>query len=66
MISSWLQDTAGTARDRLKRVEQLRSVATQAVTGAEINTQQLPGHESQKMTDKYNDDRGKDWTEPAI
>lgn len=26
-----------------------------------LDTQKLLGHKSKKMTDKYNDDRGKDW-----
>ncbi|ELV57998.1 hypothetical protein EC991775_1522, partial [Escherichia coli 99.1775] len=26
-----------------------------------INPQKLLGHKSRKMTDRYNDDRGKDW-----
>ncbi|EFE93974.1 hypothetical protein HMPREF0758_4069 [Serratia odorifera DSM 4582] len=26
-----------------------------------INTQHLLGHKSQQQTDRYNDDRGKDW-----
>lgn len=31
-----------------------------------IDTQKLLGHKSQQMTDKYNDDRGKDWVVVAI
>lgn len=27
----------------------------------EVDIQKLLGHKSRKMTDKYNDDRGKDW-----
>lgn len=26
-----------------------------------LDTQKLPGHKSREMTDRYNDDRGKDW-----
>ncbi|CBJ46196.1 putative integrase (partial), partial [Erwinia amylovora ATCC 49946] len=26
----------------------------------------LPGHKSQKMTDKYNEDRGKEWVVIAV
>ncbi|MFZ1872215.1 MAG: integrase, partial [Chania sp.] len=31
-----------------------------------INTQLLLGHKSQKQTDRYNDDRGKDWITIAV
>lgn len=27
----------------------------------EVDIQKLLGHKSRKITDKYNDDRGKDW-----
>jgi len=30
------------------------------------DTQKLPGHTSQKMTDRYHDDRGKDWIMVAV
>jgi integrase len=31
-----------------------------------IDTKQLLGHKNQQMTDKYNDDRGRDWTVVAV
>ncbi|ELV7529536.1 integrase, partial [Edwardsiella ictaluri] len=31
-----------------------------------LETQKLLGHKSQKMTDKYNDDRGKEWMVIAV
>lgn len=38
-----------------------RSLSERLYRDQGIDTQKLLGHKSQKMTDKYNDDRGKDW-----
>ena len=57
--------------DRADRVLMLTS-STQAPkgTGAEhkalLDTQTLLGRKSKAMTDKYNDDRGKDWKVLAV
>ena len=38
-----------------------RSLSERIYREQGIDTQKLLGHKSRKMTDKYNDDRGKDW-----
>lgn len=43
-----------------------RSLSERLYRDQGINTQKLLGHKSQKMTDKYNDDRGKEWQIIAI
>lgn len=43
-----------------------RSLSERLYREQGINTQKLLGHKSQKMTDKYNDDRGKEWQIIAI
>ncbi|HBO25094.1 MAG TPA: integrase [Providencia sp.] len=43
-----------------------RSLSERLYREQGINTQKLLGHKSQKMTDKYNDDRGKEWQIVAI
>lgn len=39
-----------------------RSLSERLYREQGLDTQKLLGHKSRKMTDKYNDDRGKDWT----
>lgn len=43
-----------------------RSLSERLYKEQGINTQKLLGHKTQKQTDRYNDDRGKDWTTVAI
>lgn len=43
-----------------------RSLSERLYRDQGINTKDLLGHKSQKMTDKYNDDRGKDWVKVVI
>ncbi|EMH0061428.1 tyrosine-type recombinase/integrase [Providencia rettgeri] len=43
-----------------------RSLSERLYRDQGINTKDLLGHKSQKMTDKYNDDRGKEWQIIAI
>lgn len=43
-----------------------RSLSERLYREQGINTQKLLGHKSQKMTNKYNDDRGKEWQIIAI
>lgn len=38
-----------------------RSLAERLYKAQEINTKELLGHKSQRQTDRYHDDRGKDW-----
>ena len=38
-----------------------RSLSERLYREQGLDTQKLLGHKSRKMTDKYNDDRGKDW-----
>ncbi|EAA6491013.1 integrase, partial [Salmonella enterica] len=38
-----------------------RSLSERLYREQGVDTQKLLGHKSRKMTDKYNDDRGKDW-----
>lgn len=38
-----------------------RSLSERLYRAQGINTQHLLGHKSQQQTDRYNDDRGKDW-----
>ncbi|WP_275074784.1 phage integrase Arm DNA-binding domain-containing protein [Providencia rettgeri] len=40
---------------------ELRSLSERLYREQGIDTQKLLGHQNQKMTDKYNDDRGKEW-----
>lgn len=55
----WEDGTAPTFHEQ-------RSLSERIYRSQGIDTQQLLGHKTQKMTDKYNDDRGKDWIEIAI
>lgn len=43
-----------------------RSLSERLYKEQGINTQKLLGHKTQKQTDRYNDDRGKDWTIIAV
>jgi integrase len=43
-----------------------RSLSERLYKEQGINTQKLLGHKTQKQTDSYNDDRGKDWTTIAV
>ena len=43
-----------------------RSLAERLYREQGLNTQQLLGHKNQLQTDKYNDDRGKEWTVVAV
>ena len=43
-----------------------RSLAERLYKEQGIDTKKLLGHKSQKQTDRYNDDRGKDWTTVAL
>lgn len=38
-----------------------RSLSERLYREQGLDTQKLLGHKSRKMTDRYNDDRGKDW-----
>ncbi|MGP3593081.1 phage integrase Arm DNA-binding domain-containing protein [Vagococcus sp. WN89Y] len=50
----WENGTAPTFHEQ-------RSLSERLYREQGIDTQKLLGHKSKKMTDKYNDDRGKDW-----
>lgn len=43
-----------------------RSLSERLYREQGLDTQKLLGHKSQKMTDKYNDDRGKGWMIIAV
>ncbi|MGS4241860.1 site-specific integrase [Serratia marcescens] len=43
-----------------------RSLAERLYSEQGLNTQLLLGHKSQKQTDRYHDDRGKDWITVAV
>ncbi len=43
-----------------------RSLSERLYSEQGVNTQMLLGHKSSKMTDKYHDDRGKEWSEVAV
>ncbi|WP_369788520.1 phage integrase Arm DNA-binding domain-containing protein [Rouxiella sp. WC2420] len=43
-----------------------RSLSERLYRAQGIDTQKLLGHKNQQMTDRYNDDRGKDWVVLAI
>ncbi|WP_346775673.1 hypothetical protein [Erwinia sp. JH02] len=43
-----------------------RSLSERLYRDQGIDTQTLLGHKSRSMTDKYNDDRGKEWTVVAV
>ncbi|MFH8134175.1 phage integrase Arm DNA-binding domain-containing protein [Pantoea osteomyelitidis] len=43
-----------------------RSLSERLYREQGLNTQQLLGHKNQLQTDKYNDDRGKEWTVVAV
>lgn len=51
---SWPKKAAPTFHEQ-------RSLAERLYSEQGVNTQKLLGHKSQAMTDKYHDDRGKDW-----
>lgn len=38
-----------------------RSLSERLYRDQGVDTQKLLGHKTQEMTDRYNDDRGKDW-----
>lgn len=43
-----------------------RSLSERLYRAQGIDTKQLLGHKNQQMTDKYNDDRGREWTVIAV
>lgn len=43
-----------------------RSLSERLYSEQGVNTKDLLGHKSQKQTDRYHDDRGKDWVKVAI
>lgn len=45
---------------------EMRSLSERLYREQGLDTQKLLGHKSQKMTDRYNDDRGKEWMVIAI
>jgi len=51
---TWEEGTAPTFHEQ-------RSLAERIYREQGIDTQKLLGHKSRRMTDKYNDDRGKEW-----
>ncbi|WP_168394783.1 phage integrase Arm DNA-binding domain-containing protein [Erwinia amylovora] len=55
----WEKGTAPTFHEQ-------RSLAERLYRDQGINTQNLLGHKNQIQTDKYNDDRGKDWIVVAV
>ncbi len=52
---TWMEGTAPTFHEQ-------RSLSERLYREQGLETQKLPGHKTQRMTDKYNDDRGKEWT----
>lgn len=40
---------------------EIRSLAERVYRDQKVNTKDLLGHKSQSQTDRYNDDRGKEW-----
>ncbi|AHM74557.2 site-specific integrase [Yersinia hibernica] len=56
---TWLEGTAPTFHEQ-------RSLSERLYREQGLETQKLLGHKTQKMTDKYNDDRGKEWMVIAI
>lgn len=52
--TTWTEGTAPTFHEQ-------RSLSERLYRAQGLDTQKLQGHKSQKMTDRYNDDRGKDW-----
>lgn len=55
----WREGTPATFHEQ-------RSLSERLYKEQGIDTQKLLGHKSQQQTDRYNDDRGKDWTTIAI
>lgn len=51
---NWDKGTAPTFHEQ-------RSLSERLYREQGVDTQKLLGHKTQKMTDRYNDDRGKDW-----
>ncbi|HAT3808369.1 TPA: tyrosine-type recombinase/integrase [Morganella morganii] len=45
---------------------EMRSLSERLYREQEINTKNLLGHKSQQQTDKYHDDRGKDWIKVVV
>ncbi|ELM3738767.1 phage integrase Arm DNA-binding domain-containing protein [Yersinia ruckeri] len=56
---SWGSGTPATFHEQ-------RSLSERLYSAQGINTQLLLGHKSQKQTDRYHDDRGKDWITIAV
>ena len=56
---TWEEGTAPTFHEQ-------RSLSERLYREQGLETQKLLGHKSQKMTDRYNDDRGKDWSVVAV
>lgn len=56
---TWEKGTAPTFHEQ-------RSLSERLYREQGLDTKRLLGHKSQKMTDKYNDDRGKDWQIIAV
>lgn len=55
----WREGTPATFHEQ-------RSLSERLYKEQGIDTKKLLGHKSQQQTDRYNDDRGKDWTTIAI
>ena len=55
----WTEMTAPTFHEQ-------RSLSECLYRAQGLNTQQLLGHKNQVQTDKYNDDRGKEWIVIAV
>lgn len=56
---TWEKGTAPTFHEQ-------RSLAERLYVKQGLNTKDLLGHKNQQQTDKYHDDRGKDWTVVAV
>ncbi|GAA0500293.1 hypothetical protein GCM10009414_07170 [Tatumella terrea] len=56
---NWPPDAAPTFHEQ-------RSLSERLYKAQGIDTKNLLGHKSQQQTDKYHDDRGKDWITIAI
>lgn len=56
---TWMEGTAPTFHEQ-------RSLSERLYREQGLETQKLLGHKTQRMTDKYNDDRGKEWMVIAL
>lgn len=62
------RDTAGLkwASGTPPTFHEQRSLSERIYRAQGVDTKQLLGHKNQQMTDKYNDDRGREWTVIAV